>query len=67
MDEQTLQAIAEWGLEEDMRRAEERGVCLALLERDCGGTLSITDEGALCHRLPPIAIHPALTCHPENG
>jgi hypothetical protein len=45
MDERTLNAIAEWELQEDMRRAEERAVSLGLLERDSDGTLTITGEG----------------------
>jgi hypothetical protein len=45
MDERTLNAIAEWELQEDMRRAEERAVSLGLLERDSDGTLAITHEG----------------------
>jgi len=45
MDEQTLNTIVEWELQEDMRRAEERAVSLGLLERDSEGTLTITDEG----------------------
>jgi hypothetical protein len=45
MDEQTLNTIAEWELQEDMRRAEERAVLLGHLERDSDGTLTITDEG----------------------
>lgn len=45
MDEQTLQTITEWELQEDIRRAEKRAVSLGLLERDRDGTLSITDEG----------------------
>lgn len=45
MHEQTLNAVAEWELQEDMRRAEDRAVLLGLLERDSNGSLSITDEG----------------------
>jgi hypothetical protein len=45
MDEQTLNTIAEWELQEDMRRAEERAVFLGHLERDSDGTLTITAEG----------------------
>lgn len=45
MDEQTLNTIAEWELQEDIRRAEERAVFLGHLERDSDGTLTITDEG----------------------
>jgi hypothetical protein len=45
MDEQTLNAIAEWELQEDMRRAEERAVFLGHLERNATATLTITDEG----------------------
>jgi hypothetical protein len=45
MDDQTLNIIAEWELQEDMRRAEERAVFIGLLERESDGTLTITDEG----------------------
>jgi len=45
MDEQTFNAIVEFELQEDMRRAEERAVFLGHLERDIDGTVTITDEG----------------------
>jgi hypothetical protein len=45
MDEQTLNAIAQQELEQDIRRAEERAVFLGFLERDSNGTLILTDEG----------------------
>jgi len=45
MDERTLNIIAEWELQEDMLRAENRGVLFGLLERDSDGTLIITHEG----------------------
>jgi hypothetical protein len=45
MDERTLNIIAEWELQEDMRRAEERAVSLGLLERDSDGTFTVTGEG----------------------
>jgi len=45
MDERTLNIIAEWELQEDMLRAEKRGVLLGLFERDSDSTLTITHEG----------------------
>lgn len=45
MDEQTLNIIAEWELQEDMRLAEVRAMSLGLLEPDSEGTLTITNEG----------------------
>ena len=59
MDERTLNIIAEWELQEDMLRVEERGVLLGLLERDSDGTLTITHKGesqfwAWVHSLPTL-------------
>ncbi len=45
MDERTLNAIAEWELQEDMRRAEDRAVSLGLIERDIDGAIAMTHEG----------------------
>ncbi len=45
MNKQTLNAIAEWELQEDMRRAEERAVSLGFLERDTDGTVTVTEDG----------------------
>ncbi len=45
MDEQTLNAIAEYELAQDMRRAEEQAVRLGLMERGPNGRLILTDEG----------------------
>jgi hypothetical protein len=45
MDEQTFNAIVEFELQEDMRRAEERAVFLGHFERNSDGTLTLTDKG----------------------
>jgi hypothetical protein len=45
MDEQTLNTIAEWELQEDMHRAQQKAVQLGLLKRNPDGSVTITDEG----------------------
>ncbi len=44
MDEQTLNAIADFKFEEDMRRAEERALSPGFMERDSDGRLILTYE-----------------------
>ena len=45
MDEETLNAIAEYELAQDMRRAEEQAVRLGHMERGPNGRLILTDAG----------------------